>query len=100
MGIKGMERQSAAVAAGCIAGARRELLVAGGSVDGAEPRVRAGSLGWQAAGEVSGAVYSAWSLEHGGVGGALSGREARRERVARQAREDLGHRDRSRGEQP
>ena len=95
-----MERESAGVAAGRVAGARRELLVAGGSIDGTEPRVDAGSVGWQAAREVPGVTYSAWSLTRGGFGGALSGREARRQRVFGQVREDLERRDRGRGEQP
>ena len=68
----------AGVAAGRVAGARRELLVAGGNVDGAEPRVGAGSVGLQAAGEVPGVVYSTWTLGRVAIGGALSGREARR----------------------
>ena len=92
-------RWYAGVAAGRVAGARRELLVAGGSVDGAEPRVDAGTVAWQAAGEVSGVVYSSWSQEPSAIGGALPGREARRQRFDERVREDLERRDRSRGEQ-
>ena len=40
------------------------------------------------------------SLELRVVGRFLSRRQSRRQRVDRQTREDLGHQDRSRGEQP
>jgi len=92
--IDGAEWESAPVAASRVAGAGRELLVAGGCVDGAGPRVAAGSVGWQTAG----AVCSDGSLRIRLLGGVLSGREARCQRVVGQPREDLEHRDWSRGE--